>query len=111
MADRGALVPDNLAGDVLRRLIVSLTADGQPPRAATQRLLQALYDASKRHERGIVPASVDEAPELPAEPAAPERTVAEAALQLGCSERWVRQQLADGKLEGRKRGGVWLIAG
>lgn len=111
----GVRIPDALAGDVLRRLAKSLTDSARSTGArvpeGTVALLRDLEAAAQRHKRGqFAPVGVDQEPE-PAEPAAPERTVREAALQFRCSERWVRAQLADGALEGRKVGNTWLVAG
>jgi len=35
--------------------------------------------------------------------------VKEVADRLKCSERWIRAQLADGRLPGRKVAGRWMV--
>ncbi|MGQ4355265.1 helix-turn-helix domain-containing protein [Streptomyces drozdowiczii] len=103
------LIPPSLADPVLRILLRDVTArvsvDGGRVAPGVPGLLWALKAAAEREE-----AEEGSAPGTPVErPVSVEIGIAEAALELGCSEGYVRRLARAGRLRGRKVGRVWLV--
>lgn len=112
-AQQPVIVPDHLAGEVARLLLLGLDVRarsvGALPTAAASQLVTELRAAAQRHRAG------PHSPAVPPEPV-PERdrtgetlSVAEAAAYRGCTPRRIRQMLAAGQLAGRKIGGRWIV--
>lgn len=104
--DGSVLIPPGLTPDVLRRLVRDIVTEarstGGQPSAAARQLLDALYAAAEHRQYA---GAADE----PAPIEAASLTVREMADRMGCSVQHVRKLLADGKLDGRKSGGVWIV--
>jgi excisionase family DNA binding protein len=106
--DGSVLVPPSVASELLRLLVKQLIADarstGGQPTATARMLLSALYEAAQQHEQQGVATDTPDV-EQPSQGL----TVREVAARMGCSTSWVRQLLADGRLTGRRAGGVWIV--
>lgn len=109
--DGSFIVPGNMTGDVLRRLLRDMHNEarglGVVATRDAQQLLDGLYAAAERHrqQQTGAAADVDHAPNG----AGAVLTVREMADRMGCTPRRVRQLLAAGQLAGRKSGGTWII--
>jgi excisionase family DNA binding protein len=109
-------VPDPVAGELLRLLLLGLRvkADrtGAVATAELVGLLHALHAAERRHTYGH-PAPTAAIGSTP--PAAPilgeqEMTVSDAAEVMGCSATWVRVLVRSGRLTARRAGRrTWLV--
>jgi excisionase family DNA binding protein len=108
------VVPDNLANDVLRRLVRDMHNEarglGVIATPAAQRLLDGLYEAAERHRRPLAEADPAFAKESEsAGSSTVELTVTDTAGRLECSEQWVRQLARRGRITGRRIGRTWLL--
>ncbi|WP_411146989.1 hypothetical protein [Streptomyces sp. x-80] len=114
-ADGSVIVPAAVAGDVLRALIRDLTArvraDGGEVSPGIRGLLYALHTAAQRADAfDLVTAPFESA--ATGTPARPSGTVAvaDAAALMGCTPRYVRTLIADGRLTAERVGArVWAI--
>lgn len=107
----GVVVPDALAGEVLRRLVRDLERETRQSGARVSLrcsvLLLALHRAAERYERG--PGTGAEQGTSPAEPTSVEISVADAAELLGCSATWITRLARGGRIAGRRVGRTWLL--
>ncbi|QRX90851.1 excisionase family DNA-binding protein [Streptomyces noursei] len=114
-ADGSVIVPATVSGDVLRALVRDLTArvraDGGEVAPGIRRLLYALHTAAQRVE-------LFDSVTAPFEPAATGTTpdpsgtvcVAETAVLMGCTPRYIRALIAAGRLPAERVGArVWAI--
>ncbi|MGW4021071.1 helix-turn-helix domain-containing protein [Streptomyces sp. NPDC005009] len=108
--DGSVVIPPELAGEVLRTLVVGATTqarmDGGVIGPGASRLLYQLYEAAQQaHAQGRADVG-----SRTANHATVEITVAEAALLMGCRPRWIRTLLESGRLRGRRvNSRLWLI--
>ncbi|WP_031104972.1 helix-turn-helix domain-containing protein [Streptomyces sp. NRRL S-146] len=108
--DGSVTVPAAVAGDVLRTLVIGLTArvraDGGAVAPGVSTLLHALQTAAVRADESRH-GFVDESPATV--PATVEMTAHQAAQVLGCSDQYARSLARSGRVRARRAGPVWLI--
>jgi excisionase family DNA binding protein len=111
--DGAVVVPPEQAREVLRLLIIGLEvrvrADGGELAPLVRRLLWALHAASTQADPGEQPSGSGTGTVQP-QKGSVGVSVAQAAVTLGCSTRWVRRLLVGGRLTGHRVGArAWAI--
>jgi excisionase family DNA binding protein len=112
-ADGSVVIPRGVAREVLRLLIIGLEvrvrADGGELAPLVRQLLWDLHAASAQADPGERPSGSGTGTVQP-QKGRLALSVAQAAVTLGCSTRWVRRLLVGGRLTGHRVGvRAWAI--
>lgn len=103
------VIPDSLAGDVLRRIMRDLEREirgnGGEVTAAARELLWALHYADQRHQQETRSSERTDSAEV----GSVEIGTADAAARMGCSQEWVSRLVRSGRVRGRIVGRVLLV--